>query len=136
MFLHHTLHHSLAFCVIVVIFLSEHHNAPIKAPILTPPTISIGIPASYNVIAFYRLASTVLSKFNLPEWLSSFLHERFLWLHRPPKLVQPSFQLTILLIERNLNGYWARTSKLCCKGRSEEQKNRISKFFPLISMHI
>lgn len=41
-----TLDHSLAFCVVVVMFFSMHHRAPMKAPMLTPPTISMGIPAS------------------------------------------------------------------------------------------
>lgn len=35
-----------AFRIMPIMSLSPHHTAPINAPILTPPTISIGIPAS------------------------------------------------------------------------------------------
>lgn len=46
-----TLDHSLAFCVVVVIFFSMHQRAPMKAPILTPPTMSMGIPASMMALS-------------------------------------------------------------------------------------
>lgn len=42
-----TFDHSRAFCVTVVILRSEHQRAPIKAPMLTPPTMSTGMPASW-----------------------------------------------------------------------------------------
>lgn len=44
----HTCDQSLAFCVTVVMLRSIHHKAPMKAPMLTPPTMSMGMPASYK----------------------------------------------------------------------------------------
>lgn len=42
-----TFDHSRAFWVTVVMLRSEHQSAPIRAPMLTPPTMSMGMPASW-----------------------------------------------------------------------------------------
>src|SRR6218665_543812 len=43
-----TLHHSLALCLKRVKFVSSAHSAPMNEPMLVPPIISIGIPASFR----------------------------------------------------------------------------------------